>query len=70
MTEPKVASVSSSSRAKANRTLAEVRKLKPTQVVVWYQSEDGQTGVALSEGTERTKAVGGLSAAAMDVWNT
>ncbi len=66
----KLAHTSKESRTNSNRTLARVRALKPTQVVVWYTDETGQTGVAISEGTERVKAVGALTAAAYDVWNT
>lgn len=70
MKTAKLSRVDARSREKVNRVLAEARALKPTQVVVWYGGADGQTGVLISEGTDRVKAIGGLTVAAYDVWNT
>ena len=67
--QPKLSKVNGSGRRSANRTLAEARSLKPTQVVVWYAVGSEETGVLISEGTDRVKAVGALTAAAMDMWN-
>ena len=61
--------VSTNSRKSVNRVLADVRGKKATQVVVWYAVAGKETGVVISEGTDRVKAIGGLTAAAMDVWS-
>lgn len=65
----KLEQVNSDGCKKTNRLLAQVRSLKPTQVVVWYAIDSSETGVLISEGTDRVKAVGALTASAMDVWN-
>ena len=70
MKTAKVQEISSDGRQKTNCLLAKVRALKPTQVVVWYAVDSTETGVLISEGTDRVKAVGALNAAAMDVWNS
>lgn len=68
---PAKLSVLENTRRKAvNSVLAEVRAKQPTQVVIWYSCPGfpGETGVEISEGTERVKAVGALTAMAHDVW--
>jgi len=65
----KLQEVTINSRKSSNRVLAQARSLKPTQVVVWYAIDSSTTGVLISEGTDRVKAVGALTASAMDVWN-
>ena len=69
MKSPKLQVVETSSRKIVNRLLADVRSKKATQVVVWYAVGGDETGVLISDGTDRVKAVGGLTSAAMDVWN-
>ena len=69
MKTSKIEQVNSDSRKKTNRVLAEVRSKRPTQVVVWYAVAGDETGVIISEGTDRVKAVGALAVSAIDVWN-
>lgn len=68
--KPKLVHTHEQSRQRVNRVLADVRKERPSQVVVWYATADGVTGVRISEGTERIKTVGALNVMAYDVWNT
>lgn len=65
----KVASVSETAVQSSENILDLVKAERPLQVVVWYASEDGQTGVMISNGTDRTKAIGALNAAAYEMWN-
>ena len=54
---------------RVNQRLAEVRSLKPTEIVIWYNVAGKECGIISTAGTDRTKTVGALHAAAMDVWN-
>lgn len=67
--KPVLASTSANSRKAVHKVLAHVRRMKPTQVVVWYSSPTEGTGVAISDGTERVKTMGALQAMIQDVWN-
>ena len=58
------------STKRVNQRLAEVRSLKPTEVVIWYSIAGKECGVISTAVTDRTKTVGALTAAAMDVWNS
>ena len=53
-----------------NKKLAEIRLLKPTEVVIWYSIAGKTCGVRSTVITDRTKTVGALTAAAMDIWNS
>ena len=55
---------------KVNQRLAEVRSFKPTEVVIWYSIAGKECGVISTAVTDRTKAIGALTAAAMDIWNS
>ena len=55
---------------RVNRILAEIRALKPTEVVIWYSNAGENCGVRTSDLTDRTKVAGALTVAAMDVWNS
>lgn len=68
MKSAKLRKIDAGSRKTTNRVLAEARSMKPTQVVVWYAVAGEETGVLISEGTDRVKATGALTAAAIDVW--
>lgn len=68
-TAPKVIATCATSQKNVQRALAQARSLRPSEVVIWYESPEQGTGVIISEGTTRVKAVGGLIAAAMDTWN-
>lgn len=52
------------------RLLAEVRSLRPSQVVVWYSIPGGDCGVVSTKLTSRTTTVGALNSAALEVWNS
>jgi hypothetical protein len=69
MKTAKLTEIDAGSRKKVNRILADVRSMKATQVVLWYAVGGEETGVLISDGTDRVKAVGGLNSAAYDVWN-
>jgi len=49
--------------------LAEIRARKPTEVVIWYNIAGEECGVRTSKLTDRTKTVGALAVAAIDVWD-
>lgn len=68
MKTAKLEQISTNSRKKVNRVLADVRAKKATQVVVWYVIDSTETGVIISEGTDRVKAVGALTSAAIETW--
>ena len=55
---------------RVNQRLAEVRSFKPTEIVIWYNIAGKECGVISTAVTDRTKTVGALTAAAMDVWNS
>ncbi len=55
---------------RANDRLAEVQSLRPTEVVIWYSIAGKECGVISTAVTDRTKIVGALQAAAMDIWNS
>lgn len=65
----RIAHTSEGARRSANRILASARARKPLQAVVWLSCEDGTTEVMISNGTDRTKAVGALTVAAYEMWN-
>lgn len=60
----------STATRRVNQRLAEVRSFKPTEVVIWYSIAGKECGVISTAVTDRTKTVGALQAAAMDVWNS
>jgi hypothetical protein len=67
--KPKLIHTDSISRKNVNKCLAKVRSLKPNEVVIWYSCSGQKTGVSVSEGVERVKAVGALTIAAKEVWD-
>lgn len=67
MATPKLIHKRETNARNARRKLAEVRAISPTSVVIWYEKE-GETGVLISEGTERIRTLGALAAMAIDTW--
>lgn len=65
----KVASTSDSSQESAEAILDAVKAMKPVQVMIWWQTCEGQVGTCSSGCPDRTKRVGALVSAAIDEWN-
>lgn len=65
----KLNKINQNRRREANRTLARCRTRGATQVVVWWLDEDGVTGVEISDGVDRVKAIGAIEVAKQEVWD-